>query len=282
VRFDFAHIAVPFRMQPGLHRLAQGARHLSALDPASALFLEKQRVSAIGRALFCHDGFDADAAFASILAQARRDGIALPQGRPALELLLEQDLALLDLASAGVPWMCVCVPSGWAPEEKIGRSLAAIHTPVADGATLAAGWPHLARLLTSGGEWERHVWSISPSPRYDQHPQRRAPPVWPAGDDLEAFASQCYLRSERQTFFPVREGDGQPTRQAVFTITPAIEPLSKAVRDASHAHRLHQALASMSEGVLAYKNLDLARAPLLAWLERRRREEAPPPGAQPV
>lgn len=269
-------------MQPGLHRLEQGARHLSALDPASVLFLEKQRVSASGRSLFCRAGFDADAAFASIRAQARRDGIALPPGRPALELLLEQDLALLDLTSGGVPWMCVSVPSGWAPEEKIGHSLAAIHSPVAAGAALAAGWPRLARLLTSGGEWERHVWSICPSPRFDQHPHRHAPPAWPASDDLEAFASQCYLRSERQTFFPVCDGDGQPTRQAVFTITPALEPLSEAVRDAARAQRLYQALASMDDAVLVYKRLDRTRAPLLAWLAQRGGQETAPPNHQPV
>ena len=38
MHLDFTDIAVPFRMQPGLRRLPPGARHLSALDPAGALF----------------------------------------------------------------------------------------------------------------------------------------------------------------------------------------------------------------------------------------------------
>lgn len=282
MRFDFAHITVPFRMLPGLRRLAPDARHLSALDQGSALFLEKQNISRRGQAVLCSAGFDASDALASIARQAVRDGIQLPPGPIALELELEQDLAVLDLDHGGVPWMNVCVPSGWAPEEKVGRSLLAIHAPVADNGALAAAWPRLAQLLTAGGTWERYVWSISPSPRYDQHPRRHAVPIWPASDDLEDFASRCYLRSERQTFFPVLDHAGQPLRQAVFTITPSLERLCDAVCGTEQATRLHQALASMDDAVLAYKNLAPARAPLLAWLARRMGERAVPSATQLV
>jgi len=190
---------------------------------------------------------------------------------------LQQDLAVLDLASASVAWMCVCVPSGWAPEEKIGLGLTAIHAPVADSKALASRWHPLARLLTGGGHWERHVWTIGPSQRFDQHPWRQAPAPWPADDDPAAFASQCYLRSERQTFFPVRDRDGAPIAQAVFAITVDLQPLTEAVRDAADAARLQQALASMSDAVLAYKRLGAARAPLLAWLASRASPDAPAP-----
>jgi len=276
--FDFAHMAVPFRMQPGLRRLPPDARHLSALAPGGSLFLEKQSVSVSGQAVFCEAGFDASDALASIARQAIHDGVHMPSGSVALELLLAQDLAVLDLASGGVPWMNVCVPSGWAPEEKIGRSLLAIHAPVADNGVLAAAWPRLAQLLTAGGTWERHVWSISPSPRYDQHPHRHPAPTWPTSGDLDDFASRCYLRSERQTFFPVLERAGRPPRQAIFTITPSLERLPDAVSGAQHAQRLHQSLASMSDAVVAYKNLAPARVALLAWLKRRMGESVVPTG----
>lgn len=39
--FSLRHVTVPFRMQPGLSRLAEGECHWSRLDPASALFAEK-------------------------------------------------------------------------------------------------------------------------------------------------------------------------------------------------------------------------------------------------
>lgn len=282
MRFDFQHIGVPFRMRPGLRRMADGEPHLVALDPDSALFREKSLVSRAGRAVHCSPGFDARGALAAIHARMRRDGIDVPADpRAPLELALAQDLAVLDLASGGVPWMCVCVPSGWAPEDKLGRDLTAIHAPVADGGALAAAWPQLARLLTAGGEWERHVWTITPSPRYDQHPHRHAPAPWPEHGDPADFARACLLRSERQTFFPVRDRHGRNLAQAVFTIAVALEPLTGAVRDAAHARVLLQAIASMTPAVLAYKRLDGARTRLLAWLSARA-EENPATPLQPV
>jgi hypothetical protein len=41
------------------------------------------------------------------------------------------------------------------------------------------------------------------------------------------------------------------------------------VRNVADALRLQQALASMSDAVLAYKRLTAARAPLLSWLSQR-------------
>lgn len=267
--FDLQQIDVPFRMHPGLRRLGPDARHLSALAPASVVFHEKQRVSHSGQALHVVPEFDAGPAIESIWQQARRDGIDSPQTATPMELVLQQDLAVLDLASARVPWLCVCLPSGWAPEEKIGLGLSAIHTPVADNGALASRWSQLAQMLTAGGSWERHVWTVSPSPRHDQHPHRHASTPWPQTEDPQVFARQCYLRSERQTFFPVRDHDGRLLRQAVFTITVELQPLADAVRHAADASRLAEALASMTDTVLAYKNLAAARAPLLNWLSQQ-------------
>jgi dimethylamine monooxygenase subunit A len=268
--FDLQQIELPFQMRPDLRRLGADAVHLHALAPASPLFHEKRQVSLAAQAVHVVPGFDAGPAIAAIWQQARRDGIAVPTTPPQpMELVLQQDLAVLDLASASVPWMCICVPSGWAPEEKIGLGLAAIHAPVADSAALNPRWNPLARLLTAGGSWERHVWTISPSSRFDQHPGRHAPAPWPSAGDPEDFARRCWLRSERQTFFPVRDGQGQAIGQAVFTITVALQPLPQAVRNAADALRLQQALASMTDAVLAYKRLTAARAPLLAWLSQR-------------
>jgi dimethylamine monooxygenase subunit A len=281
--FDLQQIELPFQMRPGLRRLGTDAVHLHALATTSPLFHEKLQVSQAAQALHVAPGFDAGPAIAAIWQQARRDGIAIPE-TPTLpmELVLQQDLAVLDLASASVPWMCVCAPSGWAPEEKIGLSLAAIHAPVADRSALDPRWSPLARLLTAGGGWERHVWTISPSPRHDQHPGRHAPAPWPSADDADDFARRCWLRSERQTFFPVRDGQGAPMGQAVFTIAVALQPLPDAVRSAADAVRLQQALASMTDAVLAYKRLTAARAPLLAWLSQQQATHEPQRSPGPV
>jgi len=259
--FDLSRIAVPFRMQPGLRRLDPGARHLTPLTPDSPLWLEKKHVVDSGASRLAVPGFDAQPAIEAILAQARVEG--LPAAEP-VELAFEEDFAVLDGDSTTLPWLCVCVPSHWAPEDKLGLAFAAVHAPVADNAVLLAAGRQLVQLVTGGDRFERFVWTLTPSERHDQHPRRQSRAPWPDPADPEAFARQCFLRSERQTFFPV-----PGRRQAVFTIRVTLQPLAEAVRTRNDAQRLHDALASMSEAVLAYKNLASAQAPLLAWLAER-------------
>ncbi|WP_298924566.1 heme-dependent oxidative N-demethylase subunit alpha family protein [uncultured Ramlibacter sp.] len=264
--FDFSHIAVPFRMQPGLTRLAPGTPQLTSLAPASALWQEKQLVLQAGRSRHCLAGFDPAPAIESIAQHAQLTGASGTfDSELPLELAFEQDFAVLDGATGALPWLCVCVPSSWAPEEKLGLDFMALHAPVADNAALLAASKQLVQLVTAGDCWERHVWTISPSPRHDQHPHRHPRAPWPATQDPQAFADQCFLRAERQTFFPV----GRGTRQAVFTIRVMLEPLVHAVDTPYKAQRLHDSLASMSDAVLAYKNLAATQPLLLRWLRTR-------------
>ena len=259
--FDFDHIAVPFRMQPGLRRLAPGGLQLTRLDRASPLHEEKRKVLLAGESRHCVPGFDLAPALEAIADKARADGIPMEADLP-LELAFEEDLAILDGDSTTLPWLCVCVPSHWAPQAKLGLPFAAVHAPVADNALLQGAGDKLVQLVTGGDCWERHVWTVTPSPRYDQHPGRHARRPWPLAAEPDDFAAQCFLRAERQTFFPV----GRGTRQAVFTIRVMLQPLAQAVATREQAQRLHDSLLSMSDAVLDYKGLSLARERLLAWL----------------
>jgi hypothetical protein len=262
--FDPALIVAPFRMQPGLRRLPTGAPQLTALDPGSRLFAEKRQVVMAGAARLAVPGFDPGPAMAALAAQARNQGLAWPaDDRP--ELAFEEDFAVLDGATGTLPWLCVCVPSHWAPEDKLGLDFAALHGPVADNALLLAAGPQLVQLATSGERWERHVWTLTPSSRHDQHPRRHGREPWPAGVDPEAFAQATWLRAEHQTFLPVGGG----TRQAVFTIRVMLARLQDAIGTPVDSRRLHDALASMTPAVLAYKGLAAAREPLLRWLSSR-------------
>ena len=260
--FPFDRVAVPFRMQPGLQRLPADARHLTPLAAASALWREKKAVLDAGASRRAVPGFDAQPAIDAILAQARSEGIAASE---PIELAFEEDFAVLEAAGTTLPWLCVCVPSHWAPEEKLGLPFAAVHAPVADNQALQAAGAQLVRLVTGGDRFERSVWTVTPSGRHDQHPRRHARTPWPVTGDAEAFAGQCFLRWERQTFFPVPGVPGQ----AVFTIRVALQPLHVAVSSRAEAQRLRDALASMSDAVLAYKGLAPARDRLLAWLGAR-------------
>ncbi len=288
MEFDVNQIAVPFRMQPGLQRLEGDGPWLTPLAPASALAREKRAVVEAGVALHQVDGFDLSDAIYSIANYDHSErttgqfdtknpfkgpSSAAPDAVPTLALRYEEDMAILDGETGTLPWLCVCVPSHWAPEDKLGLPFGAVHAPVADSAPLAAAAAQLVRLVTGGEVWQRWVWTITPSGRFDQHPHRTVRAPWPAATaaspagDPAHFARQCWLRVERQRFLPVRAPDGTLRRQALFAIRVMLQPLTQAVQTRAQAQRLHDSLASMTDAVLDYKNLRAARAPLLQWLQ---------------
>lgn len=191
---------------------------------------------------------------------------SLPRSqRPTALLCLafEEDFAVIDGAQATIPWLAVCLPSRWAPEDKVGRHFAEVHAPVADNARLVAASEQLARLVTGCERWERWVWTVTSDPRLRQHPaQSRID--WPAAGDAESIGTRAHFRHEHQTFIPI--GD---SGQAVFTIRVDSEPLARALVSRDAARRLHAALSSMTPAVLEYRGLAAVRDPLLAWIARR-------------
>jgi dimethylamine monooxygenase subunit A len=302
--FDFDSVSAPFRMQPGLRRLAPDARQLTPNRFGDHALQEKLRVLGTHpeQALLAIDSFDSTPALRALAAHAAQehpgafswdggmrwhahhlgwslhgdtpvgDGPdeigaclrALPdRWRPTalIALAFAEDFAVIDGTSGHIPWLAVCLPSHWAPEDKIGRHFAQVHAPVADNRTLIAASDHLARLVTGADRWERFVWTITPREGLDQHPRRCVPAAWALDADPSTLASRAFFRTERQTFIPL------PDRaQAIFTIHVDVRPLAVAVESPDHARRLHDALASMSPAVLEYRGLGVARDHLLAWL----------------
>lgn len=181
-----------------------------------------------------------------------------------LGLAFAEDFAIIDGRTGRIPWLAVCLPSHWSPQEKVGRHFAEVHAPVADNRLLLTASDHLARLVTGTQRWERFVWTITPQPQLDMHPLRVAKPGWPDDVDADALAALASFRTERQTFIPV-PGAGQ----AIFTIHVESRPLAQVAAGAEVAAPLHAALSSMSDAVLAYRGLTGARDRLLAWLAAR-------------
>jgi hypothetical protein len=305
--FDFAAITAPFRMQPGLRRLAPGAAQLTPNRWGDRPLIEKLDVLSRypHEALATTPGFDATPALRALCEHAAHkhpqafmwdgeqglsaallgwsvdgtqvsgDGApeigaclrALPSTWRAAGLLglaFAEDFAILDGATGHIPWLAVCLPSHWSPEEKIGRHFAEVHAPVADNQLLISASEALTRLVTGQERWERFVWTITRDPRLRMHPRHLQALPWAADDDATALAGHAHFRSEHQTFIPLpRE------RQAVFTIQVESRPLAEAVLSADIARQLHDALASMSPAVLAYRGLTDARPRLLSWLLAR-------------
>jgi hypothetical protein len=304
--FDFSAVTAPFRMQPGLRRIAPGALQLTPSRPDSRALREKLEVLAnhADQALVADPAFDPAPALQALCAHAASEHPEAFTARPGawqaytlgwslhgddplgdgaeeigdclralpapwrlaglLALAFEQDFAVLDAKTGRIPWLAVCLPSHWAPQSKVGRLFAEVHAPVADNATLLAASEALARLVTGPERWERFVWTISANPHLQQHPLRSPRNAWPANATPDELATQAFFRTEHQTFIPLPEH-----RQAVFTIHVENQPLLDAALDSQRAQRLHDALATMSPAVLAYRSLTDVQPRLLAWLAQR-------------
>ena len=307
--FDFdAAVSAPFRMQPGLRRLAPGTPQLTPLAPGSRHQREKLAVlSAFPElALQARPGFDPQPALRALAAHTAaehpqafawdgRTARALQLGtavhdtevqhesagvfglgdeiarclRPLpapwrlaglLALAFAEDLAIVDASDGTVPWMAVCLPSHWAPQDKVGRGFAEVHAPVADADLVRRAAPHLVRLMAGDERWERFVWNVTSHPRLHAHPRHVDPVRWPAGI-AATLPAGAWWRTERQTFVPV-----PGAAQAVFTIAVDCRPLAEAITTEAQAMALHDAIASMSDAVLAYRSLTAVREPLLQWL----------------
>jgi hypothetical protein len=316
--FDFEHaVSAPFRMQPGLRRMAPATPHLTPALPGSRHQREKLAVLSAfaGQALLAQPDFDAQPALHALAAQAASEhpdafrwdrrrataprlGVAveeddidqfascgfgvgdeigrclhqlLPGWRLAglLSLVFEEDFAIVDGRSGHIPWLAVALPSHWAPEDKVGRHFAEVHAPVADNRLLIAASDRLISLVTGPERWERFVWTITGHPHLHAHPQRADVARWPETREVDALADRAWWRTEHQTFIAL-----PALRQAVFTIHVQLQPLAQALAEPLRARRVHDALASMTDAVLAYRGLSAVRAPLLTWLSAQARRAA--------
>jgi dimethylamine monooxygenase subunit A len=181
-----------------------------------------------------------------------------------LSLAFAEDFAVIEAGTARIPWLAVCLPSHWAPEEKVGRPFAEVHAPVADNTLLMKAAESLARLVCGPERWERFVWNVTDQPRLHAHPRRAGGARW-----AHTTAETAWFRSERQTFIPLPDHG-----LAVFTIGVDVQPLATVLTTPQRAQALHDAVASMSPAVLGYRGLGAVREPLLAWLQTRAAADA--------
>ncbi len=182
-------------------------------------------------------------------------------------LAFDEDFALVDARSGTLPWLAVALPSHWAPQQKIGRHFREVHAPVADNATLLRAGDPLMQLVCGPERWERFVWNVTRHPRLNAHPDAIDPSPWPGDVFDDPAAPRAWWRTEHQTFMGLPGQAAGP--QAVFTIHVETEPLAQAFAAPERAARLHDAIATMSDSVLAYRSLASVREPLLAWLAAR-------------
>ncbi|PKO28588.1 MAG: hypothetical protein CVU36_16615 [Betaproteobacteria bacterium HGW-Betaproteobacteria-9] len=276
-------VSSPFRMRPGLARLAAGG-HAPAEPPAlfvrdalASAYAERKRAALQAHRARCQIG-QADPAVLQAIADAcvAQTGAVFAPEADVLTLGLQEDFVILhdepdDEAVARTlrtRFLSVCFPSNWSPAEKHGLDFAAIHAPVADNALLQAGGQGIVDMAFRQAPMLRHVWLLTPSGDLPQHPETRRTrweDALAAADAPGAsgrLLDQVFYRVERQTTLPL-----PALQRGVFFIRVMVCPLNEALGvELGRAAQLAEALASMSEAVVAYRGMGAVRPRLCAEL----------------
>jgi hypothetical protein len=189
----------------------------------------------------------------------------------ALACQLQDDIAVVDFDPKGVDRLLalhLCLPNYWAAEDKIGRDFGEIHAPV-PGMTETYRRPErVIRAMSDKGPCVRFAWGLTTDRRLNHHP-RPAPGVDPKhwqGRCFDPRHPRLYLRVERQVLWGL--GDA-----ALFFIRTYITDCNTLKPD--ERHRLHAAVAGMTEKELRYKGLAGSRDAVLRWLQASASDDAP-------
>lgn len=179
----------------------------------------------------------------------------------AIGEVLEPDFLLLKPDEAGEMKLlagCVCFPSSWSLEEKMGRPLDFIHR-VVPGLNEQLGKPiaQFCRRMTPDIAWLRANWGLSRSPELNQHPRRALPRL-----DATVKPDEVWLRVEHQALVALPRTGG-----LLFGMRVIVHSLAEVKRNPAAAHGLHHALQTMPEAMAVYKGIAPARTALLEMLE---------------
>jgi hypothetical protein len=307
--FDFmAAVQAPFRMQPGLRRLAEGAKQLHPTARNSRHLLEKLQALGTPRpaALQCVPGYDPRPGLHVLAAQAAAEHPTAFawDGRTACALQLGWSVCDDKVQ-----------PIGAAPMAEVGHCLAQLPPAWRLAGLLALAFAEDFAILDARTAQIPWLAVALPSHWAPEHKvglhfaQVHAPvadnSVLLAASDALARLMSAPARWERFVWtvtprptlnahpalrpdmhWQPADADGiaaqawwrterqtfipaPDTALAVFTILVQTQPLAQAMDRADKARRLHDAIASMSPAVLHYRSLAPVRDALLDWLARR-------------
>ena len=174
----------------------------------------------------------------------------------SLALLVQEDLAVIQ-RDGDRHWLAaihLCFPNHWAAEEKIGKTFAAIHAPVAGIEPINRQADKMVDAMINATQgYVRFVWGIATDTELNHHPGN------PRGRRFDPKDPHAFLRIERQTIWGFPEVDA-----SLFTIRTYFEDLAKIEPD--KRAKVISAIESMTPASLQYKGLAESRDDLLAWL----------------
>ncbi|KAM3097613.1 heme-dependent oxidative N-demethylase family protein [Phormidesmis sp. 146-12] len=182
----------------------------------------------------------------------------------ALAAQIQEDVAVI-CRTGDRDWLSaihLCAPNYWSAEQKIGKTFAEIHSPVAGMERMNVRSAAIVNTMISHDPWVRFAWGLTTDTRLNHHP---IPPpnisqaVW-QGRQFDPTDPKLYLRIERQVIW------GLPDLEtALFTIRTYFwdcQSLNGEMRE-----KLRAAIASMSPQSLEYKGLSNSQQAILTWLK---------------
>ena len=156
-----------------------------------------------------------------------------------LGLAIEDDVVIMD--EGKLEACMVAFPSSWNAGEKMGKTLAELHEPIADNETLVRASNGIMRAMTSGQSFERYTWGITSLDGYSNHPLYEKP-------DFDSLDELTFRVEHERTMTVIKD------TTAVFLIHVDIYPLKEVLK--TDFGLIKGSIDSMSANVLQYKNLE--------------------------
>ena len=155
-----------------------------------------------------------------------------------LGLAIEDDVVIMH--NGKLEACFVAFPSSWNAGEKMGKSLAELHEPIADNEALVRASDGIMRAMTGGQSYHRYTWGISSLGGYSNHPLYEKP-------DFDSLDDLTFRVEHERTVTVTKD------TTAAFLIHVDTYPLEDVLK--WDYGLIKGAVDSMSASVLEYKNL---------------------------
>jgi len=155
-----------------------------------------------------------------------------------LGLAIEDDVVIMH--NGKLEACFVAFPSSWNAGEKMGKTLAELHEPIADNEALVRASDGIMRAMTGEQSYHRYTWGISSLDGYSNHPLYEKP-------DFDSLDDLTFRVEHERTVTVTKD------TTAAFLIHVDTYPLEDVLK--WDYGLIKGAVDSMSASVLEYKNL---------------------------
>lgn len=186
----------------------------------------------------------------------------------ALTMQIQEDLAIWCLdKEQEKEWLGAChvfSPNHWNPEEKIGKTFAEAHIPVAHIERINKVSMAIVDAIVNKGPYVRFAWGVATDNRLNHHPvppQSLTDDTW-TGRRFTLENPELFLRVERQTLWPFpKEG------ASLFAIRTYFVKAQTFLGKPEFLDPLISAIETMTPEARKYKGLTETASDIVQWLK---------------